>query len=367
MLGEEVRLTAGVEVLDLPGTPGDRLYPVYSGLLAGGVVLVGVVSLTDRVASTRALGSRGEDGEIRTGDAARARELSPTLTGVVPVLGPGLMRIVGAGTRARLGGTTELRILVRLDSAAPRIPGYVLARLGGTIVLILEDRLDGAVVIKELRERGDTSVGRVVRTGADALVGTVRVTVFAAGREMFTGAVMVRDFGAAAGARAGTLTGSDFWTLGDETGAVDTRERGEGTVALSSSLLLSRTLLRLTITAAGDKNRGSRNSLPECSTDNPRAPFPLSAACALGRHANKTEQLTIPINSVLICLSSCQPHLSNIPLEEAVRQPVFASSMYLTQPTDVFFNPAALPVSPRRRSLFPLQKTFLLKTDAERL
>jgi hypothetical protein len=131
---------------------------------------------------------------------------------------------------------------------------------------------------------------------------------------MFTGAVMVRDFGAAAGARTGTLTGSDFWTLGDETGAVDTRERGEGAVALSSSLLLSGILLRLTIAAAGDKNRGRRSSLPEY-TDNPRALFPLSAACALGRHANKTEQLTIPINSVLICLSSCQPHLCNIPLK----------------------------------------------------
>lgn len=108
-------------MLDLPGTPGDRLYPVYSGLLAGAVVLVGVVSLTDRVASTRALGNRVEDGDVRTAAVARAREVSPTLTPVVPVLG--LVRIVGAETRARLGGTTELRILVRLDSAAPRIPG----------------------------------------------------------------------------------------------------------------------------------------------------------------------------------------------------------------------------------------------------
>jgi len=315
VLGEEVRLTVTVEVLDLPGTPGDRLYPVYSGLLAGAVVLVGVVSLTDRVASTRALGSRVEDGEIRTAAAARARELSPTLTGVVPVIGLGLVRIVGAETRARLGGTTELMILVRLESLAPRMPGYVLARLGGTIVLVLEDPLDGRVVITVLRARGDTAVGWSVRAAGEALVTAGRLAVFTTGREIFTGAAMVRDFGAGAGARTGTLTGSDFWTLGDETGAVDTRERGEGTVALSSSLLLSGILLRLTIAAAGDKKRGRRSSLPECSTDNPRAPFALSAAWVPGRHASKTEQLTIPINSVLICLSSCQPHLSNIPLK----------------------------------------------------
>lgn len=179
--------------------------------------------------------------------------------------------------------------------------------------MILEDPLDGRVVITVLRARGDTAVGWSVRAVGEALVTAGRLGVFTTGREMFTGAVMVRDFGAAAGARTGTLTGSDFWTLGDETGAVDTRERGEGTVALSSSLLLSGILLRLTIAAAGDNKRGRRSSLPECSTDNPRAPFPLFAACALGRHASKTEQLTIPINSVLICLSSCQPHLGNIP------------------------------------------------------
>lgn len=148
-------------MLDRPGTPGDRLVPVYSGLLASGVVTVGAVSRTGRVVSIRELGGRAGVGEERMGVHVLARGVSPTRFSPVCVGGATgtVVRVLGVETLARLDGTEELKMPVRLEVLAPRMPGYVVARLDGTTVLVTLERLDGVVVTAVLRARGDMTAG----------------------------------------------------------------------------------------------------------------------------------------------------------------------------------------------------------------
>lgn len=131
VLGGVVRLLAGAEVLDLPGTPGDRLVPVYSGLLASGVVIVGLVSRMGRVVSIRELGDRVGVGEVRIGVHALARGVSPTRFS--PVCAGGatgtVVRVLGVEVLVRVDGKTELKIPVRLDPLGVEGLVYVLARV----------------------------------------------------------------------------------------------------------------------------------------------------------------------------------------------------------------------------------------------
>lgn len=124
-------MVVGAEVLDLPGTPGDRLVPVYSGLLASGVVIVGLVSRMGRVVSIRERGGRVEVGDVRTGAVTVARGVSPTRSPPVRVRGATgtVVRVLGVEILVRLDGTTELKIPVRLDPLGDEGLVYVLARV----------------------------------------------------------------------------------------------------------------------------------------------------------------------------------------------------------------------------------------------
>ena len=171
MLEGDVRVFVVADVLDRPGTPGDRLVPVYSGLLASGVVTVGLVSRMGRVVSIRELGDRVGVGEVRIGVHALARGVSPTRFSPVCVGGAtgAVVRVLGVETLVRLDGKTELKIPVRLEP------------LGA-------DRV-GAVIV--LRDRGDTTAGWSVRGEGDTVLVEGRAAGLAAGREMLTGALRV--------------------------------------------------------------------------------------------------------------------------------------------------------------------------------
>lgn len=195
------------------------------------------------------------------------------------------------------------------------------------MVLLVVGRLAGAVVVRGLRARGDTTAGWSVRGEGDTVLEGDRVAVLAAGRETVARTLRVGGFGAVTGARAGLLAGADFCTRGVETVArAGARDRDDGTAVLCSSLFVREGLPRLMIAATGETNRGKRRFFPKITAENPRSPRPLPAASAPATDTPRSEKVTIPIKNALICLSSCEPPLSNIPSRRAVRQAVSALS-----------------------------------------